>query len=265
VLALSAGVCLLATLVVGVIPAFQTRKLDLAGALKADSAGVVAGAGRAWVRSGLVLVQVSLSFVLLVGAGLLMQSLQKIRTSSPGFFDARSAGDGRPPGVGRIRCAARAEFPRTSCWSGVKALPGVESAAFGRMTPLSYGSFSETPVCRRWLSTSARRAAHRAIQRSGPGLLRDDGDPLVSGREFTRADDEKAALVLVVNENDDGSVLAWQKSDWRAVLVKGRWMQVVGVARDSKYESVRETPKPFFYVPLRQNFSRGQICLSEPR
>ena len=41
------------------------------------------------------------------------------------------------------------------------------------------------------------------------------------------------------------------------VQVKGRWMQVVGVARDSKYQSVRETPKPFFYVPLRQNFSRG--------
>src|SRR5437773_6587592 len=46
VLALSAGVCLLATVVVGVIPAIQTRKLDLAGALKADSAGVVGGAGR---------------------------------------------------------------------------------------------------------------------------------------------------------------------------------------------------------------------------
>ena len=41
------------------------------------------------------------------------------------------------------------------------------------------------------------------------------------------------------------------------VQVKGRWMQVVGVAKDSKYESVRETPKPFFYVPRRQNFSRG--------
>jgi hypothetical protein len=63
----------------------QTSKIDLAGALKADSAGVVGSRGRAWVRSGLVIVQVSLSFVLLVGAGLLIQSLQKIRTSSPGF------------------------------------------------------------------------------------------------------------------------------------------------------------------------------------
>src|SRR5712692_10230612 len=85
VLALSAGVCLVATLLLGLVPAMQTGKIDLAGALKADSAGVVGGGGRAWVRSGLVVMQVSLSFVLLVGAGLLLQSLQKIRNSSPGF------------------------------------------------------------------------------------------------------------------------------------------------------------------------------------
>src|SRR3984893_3826731 len=76
VLALSAGVCLLTTLLLGLVPAMQTSKIDLAGALKADSSGVVGSRGRAWVRSGLVVVQVSLSFVLLVGAGLLIQSLQ---------------------------------------------------------------------------------------------------------------------------------------------------------------------------------------------
>src|SRR5467141_5364442 len=85
VLVLSAGVCLLATLVMGLVPATQSGKVDLAAALKSESGGVVGGRGTAWVRSGLVLVQVSLSFVLLVGAGLLLQSLQKIRTASPGF------------------------------------------------------------------------------------------------------------------------------------------------------------------------------------
>jgi hypothetical protein len=63
----------------------HTGKIYLAGALKADSAGVVGGHARAWVRSGLVVIQVSLSFVLLVGAGLLLHSLQKIRNTSPGF------------------------------------------------------------------------------------------------------------------------------------------------------------------------------------
>src|SRR6266700_2172027 len=85
VLALSAGVCLTTTLLMGLVPSLQTRKLDLAHALKLETAAVVGGRGRAWVRSGLVLMQVSLSFVLLVGAGLLMQSLLKVRTASPGF------------------------------------------------------------------------------------------------------------------------------------------------------------------------------------
>src|SRR5437879_4314044 len=86
VLALSAGVCLVTTVLVGLIPALQTTKVDIATALKSEMAGVVGGSrGRSWLRSGLVLVQVSLSFLLLVGTGLLLQSLQQIRGTSPGF------------------------------------------------------------------------------------------------------------------------------------------------------------------------------------
>src|SRR6202040_4284571 len=85
VLALSAGVCLATTLLMGLVPTLQTGKIDLAQSMKMETAGVVGGRGRAWMRTGLVLVQVSLSFVLLVGAGLLVQSLLKVRTASPGF------------------------------------------------------------------------------------------------------------------------------------------------------------------------------------
>src|SRR5258708_13512481 len=83
------------------------------------------------------------------------------------------------------------------------------------------------------------------------------GIPLVSGREFTRADDEKAALVAVANETMAAQYWRSRNPIGERVQVKGRWMQVVGVAKDSKYETVRETPKVFFYVPLRHNFSRG--------
>jgi len=86
VLALSAGVCLISTLLLGLVPAIQTSKIDLAGALKSEMAGVVGGGhGKSWLRSGLVVLQVSLSFLLLVGTGLLMQSLQRIRNLNPGF------------------------------------------------------------------------------------------------------------------------------------------------------------------------------------
>ena len=102
VLALSAGVCLIATLLLGLVPALQTHDLDLSGALKAESAGVVGSGRRGWVRSGLVVVQVSLSFVLLVGAGLLAAEPAENKKYQPGFFDARGIGDDCQSGAGRI-------------------------------------------------------------------------------------------------------------------------------------------------------------------
>jgi macrolide transport system ATP-binding/permease protein len=256
VLALSAGVCLIATLLLGLVPAMQTGKIDLAGALKADSAGVVGGGGRAWVRSGLVVMQVSLSFVLLVGAGLLLQSLQRIRNSSPGF-STHGVLETVVPLVSAGYDAPRARSFQDELLERVKALPGVESAAFGRMTPLSYGSYSSAPIAVDGYQAPPEEQPIVQYNEVGPDYFATMGIPLVSGREFTRADDEKAALVAVVNETMAAKYWRGKNPIGERVQVKDRWMQVVSVAKDSKYESVRETPKPFFYVPLRQNFSRG--------
>jgi macrolide transport system ATP-binding/permease protein len=256
VLVLSAAVCLLATLLLGLVPAMQTSKIDLAGALKADSAGVVGSRARAWVRSGLVLVQVSLSFVLLVGAGLLIESLQKIRASSPGFsthevlftaVDLVSAGYD----------AQRAQNFQDQLIDRVKVLPGIESAAFARMTPLSYGSFSSTPISVDGYEVPPEERPTVEYNEAGPDYFATMGIPLVSGREFTRADDERAALVSIVNETMAAKFWRGRNPIGERVQVKGRWTQVVGVAKDSKYQSIRETAKPFFYVPRRQNFSVG--------
>src|SRR5262252_6729031 len=85
VLGLSAAICLVVTVAVGLVPAFQTRRLALVDSLKTEASAVMGARGRAWFRSSLVVLQVTLSFLLLVGATLLMQSLRKIRTTSPGF------------------------------------------------------------------------------------------------------------------------------------------------------------------------------------
>jgi macrolide transport system ATP-binding/permease protein len=256
VLALSAGVCVMATLLLGLVPAMQTRKIDLAGALKSDSAGVVGGGGRAWIRSSLVVVQVSLSFVLLVGAGLLLQSLKKIRNTSPGF-STHEVLDTAVNLTAAGYDAQRAQSFQDELLERVKALPGVESAAFGRMTPLSYGSFSSTPIAVDGYQPPPEEQPIVEYNEVGPNYFATMGILLVSGREFTRADDEKAALVAIVNETMAAKYWRGKNPMGERVQVKGRWMQVVGMAKDSKYESVRETPKPFFYVPLRQNFSRG--------
>jgi len=85
VLMLSAVACLVATLLLGLVPAIHSRKLDLTSALKAESGGVVGGRRRALAQSSLVLVQVALSFVLLIGSGLLLKSLRAVERTSPGF------------------------------------------------------------------------------------------------------------------------------------------------------------------------------------
>jgi len=117
VLALSAGVCLIATLLLGLVPAMQTSKIDLAGALKSDSAGVVGAVEEPGSASGLVVVQVSLSFVLLVGASLLMQSLPKNKDYQPGFFDALKCWT--LPSIWWQRDTMRSvpRVSRMSCWT----------------------------------------------------------------------------------------------------------------------------------------------------
>src|SRR5256712_6061344 len=256
VLALSAGVCLIATLLIGLVPAIQAGKIDLAGALKADSGGSVGGHGKSRVRSGLVLIQVSLSFVLLVGAGLLLQSLQKIRNTSPGF-STRNVLDSAVNLVPAGYDAQRAQSFQDELLQRVKSLPGVESAAFARMTPLSYGSFSSTTIAVDGYQPPPEEQPIVQYNEVGPDYFVTMGIPLVSGREFSRADDKKAALAAVVNETMAAQYWRGKNPIGEPAQVDGRWMQVVGLAKDSKYESVRETPKPFFYVPLRQNFSRG--------
>jgi macrolide transport system ATP-binding/permease protein len=259
VLLLSAGICLLATLLVGLVPGFQTRNLDLSGALKAESAGVVGAGGKGWVRSSLVVLQVSLSFVLLVGAGLLMQSLEKIRTTSPGFT-THTVLSTAVPLVAAAYDVQRAKTFEDELINRIQALPGVESAAFARLEPLGYGTFSSSPIAIDGYQPPPEEQPTVQYNQVGPSYFATMGIPLIAGREFTRFDDEKTALVAVVNKTMVARYWRGQNPVGQRLQVKGQWVQVVGVAADAKYESIRENPKPFFYVPLRQDFAiRGGL------
>jgi macrolide transport system ATP-binding/permease protein len=256
VMALSIGICLIVTLIVGIIPAVQTRNLDLAGALKAESSAVVGARKKAWMRSGLVVLQVCLSFVLLVGAALLLESLQKIRTASPGFSTTSVV----TTGVSLV--AAGYDVPRAKTFQDelmgrVSVLPGVQSAAFARVTPLGYGSYSSTPIAVDGYHPPLEEQPTMEYNQVSPGYFATLGIPLLSGRDFTRTDDENAPPVAIVNRTM--MTLYWGGQDpiGRRLQVKGSWARVVGVAADSKYESMRETARPFFYVPLRQDFVRA--------
>ncbi len=253
VLALSAGVGVVSTVLFGLAPAVQTSKVDLVSSLKSQSRGVLGGRGRTWGRSSLVVVQVSLSFVLLVGAGLVIQSLQRVRTASPGFSTQILSTAVNLFGAGYD--ASRARSFQDELLDRVQALGGVESAAFSRITPFSYRTYSSTPIAVDGYQAAPDEQPTVEYDEVGPGYLTTMAIPLVSGREFNRADDEAAPLVAVVNETM--AARYWRGGDpvGQRLQVRGRWMQVVGVARDAKYEDLLEAPRPFFYVPLRQNFS----------
>jgi macrolide transport system ATP-binding/permease protein len=254
VLALSAGVCVITTLLLGLVPAIQASKIDLAAALKSEMGGVVGGHGKSWVRSTLVVVQVSLSFVLLVGAGLLMQSLQKIRNGNPGF-STHGVVTTSIDLVGAGYDEQRARNFDDELMLRVRALLGVESATLSRMMPLGYRTYSSSPIAVDGYQIPPEEEPTVLYNEVGTDYFATMGIPFISGRDFTRADDEKGALVAIVNETMAAQFWKGKNPLGERVQVKGRWMLVVGVAKDAKYGNIRELPKPFFYVPLRQNFA----------
>jgi macrolide transport system ATP-binding/permease protein len=254
VLVLSTGVCLISAVFFGLVPALQSGKIDLASALKAESGGVVGGSRRAILRGGLIVVQVSLSFVLLVGAGLLLKSLGAIQNTSPGFsthgvlttsVDLTAAGYD----------TERARNFQDALTDRLQSLGGVQSVAFARVTPFSYTGYSSAPIAVDGYVIAPDEDPTVDYDEVGPGYFATMGIPLVEGREFTRADKENAPLAAVVNEVMAAKYWRGRSPVGSRLQVKGRWMQVVGTAKVSKYRNLAEARKPFFYVAMRQNIN----------
>ena len=254
VIGLSAVLCVVVTLAVGLVPAFQTRHLALADTLKTEASSVVGARGRAWVRSSLVVLQVTLGFILLVAATLLMQSLRNIRTTSPGFSTTRVF-DTSITLTAAGYDAPRAKTFQEELMQRIRALPGVEAAAYARTVPLGYGSFSSTPIAVDGYQPQPNESTDQLYNEVSPEYFATMGIPLVSGREFTRADDENAPRVAIVNQTMVARFWRGQNPIGQRLQVKGNWVRVVGLAKDSKYYSMDEAPRPFFYVPLRQYFA----------
>jgi predicted permease len=123
------------------------------------------------------------------------------------------------------------------------------------MTPFSYRTYSSAPIAVDGYDAPPDQQPTAEYNEIGPGFLSTVGVRIVSGREFTRADNERAPQVAIVDEAMAAQFWRGEDPVGRRVQVRGRWMQIVGIARAAKYHNLLETPKPFFYVPLRQNFS----------
>lgn len=246
------GICVMATLVFALVPAIHASHVDLSGALKSDGGGVLTGSSRSRLRSALVLVQVSLSFVLLAGTGLLLQSLSKMRNANPGFAtDVISTGAdlfsaGYKPD--------RAKTFITQLLDRVRTIPGVESATVTRVMPFSYNVPSSAPIEVDGYQTAPNERPEVDYVQIGDDYFATLGIPLLSGREFMRNDDENSPPVAIVNETMAAKYWPGKDALGQRLKVKDTWMQIVGIAKTTNYRTKLEKPLPFFYVPVRQNF-----------
>jgi predicted permease len=127
------------------------------------------------------------------------------------------------------------------------------------MTPFTYGVYSSAPIAVDGYVPSSQEQPVVEYNEVSPGYLTTMGIPLVSGREFTRADNETALPVAIVNDTMAAQFWSGQDPVGRRIQVRGQWLQVIGVAKLSKYRTLIETPKPFFYVPMRQSLVGGDL------
>jgi predicted permease len=263
VLVVSAATCIGSTMLFALMPAIQASHVDLSGALKIEGSGVAGSKGRSRLRSALVLVQVSLSFVLLAGAGLLLQSAQRIQNASPGFStdvivsgaDLFSAGYN----------PERAKSFHTQLLDRVREIPGIESAALARLMPFSYQVLSEARLDFDGYQPAPDEQTSLSYMEAGEDYFKTLGIPIVAGREFQRADDENALPVAIINEMMAAKYWPGKDPVGQRIKMKDRWRQIVGVAKNVNYDTKREPPRSFFYVPVRQNFSVSNSLLIRTR
>ena len=236
----------------GLIPALQAGKVDLAGSMRSEAGAVVGGKGRKHLRSVLILVQVALSFVLLTGTALHVRSVRQIQAANPGFatqnlwtsyIDFTAAGYD----------VQRSQNAEDELAERLRRTPGVQSVAFARYRPFSHSGYGTAQIAIDGYVTAPDELPSVDYSGIGPGYLATMGIPLLSGREFTRAEDEAAPAVAVVDETMAGQYWRGQDSIGKRFQMKGRWVRVVGLANASKYRSLTETKRPFFYVPMRQS------------
>ncbi len=253
VLAFTLAVSLLTGILFGLVPALAARKIDVAPSLQKTSRSVVEGGGSRYsFRNALVVVQVALSLLLLVGAGLLVRSLEKLSETDLGYrrdhlvvasLDFSSAGykDQRLANV----------YKRV--FEKVNTTPGIDEGTYS-LNGLFSGSESGDEFTIEGYQGGRKQASVR-FDEVGPNYFHVVGIPLLAGRDFNVSDDERGQPVAIANR-------AFVKKFFPKGNALGRWVRdeypagprmrftIVGVSADAKDHSLRDEVEPRLYVPV---------------
>ncbi len=259
VLAFTLGVSIAAGTLLGLVPALQSTRPELSGALRSESAGGGQPGQLRW-RNALVIAQLTVSLVLLVGAGLFLRSFQQVQSVDPGF--------GREPSAVLTFLTPATRFTPEEArvytrrlLERFRELPGVEavgSISNLHLNPLSTSSSDFNVAGFEPPGDHGAFIADRA--HVDPEFFEAAGIEILRGRNFTDADRPDTQPVVIISEAMARRF--WADGDAVGRLVLRRddedppW-RVVGVASDAKVRTLGEAPRNMVYVPYSQQLSRS--------
>jgi putative ABC transport system permease protein len=255
VLGFTAGIAVATAMLFGTGPALRGMRAHPNDALKAQGRGVV-GDGRLGLGNVLVVLQVALSLVLIVAAGLFVRTFSSLAAMNPGFDREPILVVGINAQRVQLEPAGRPELFRRAL-EAASGVPGVAFAAVSAVTPISGSTWNnrielpEGPAL-----TERDRVTY--INLVSERWFRTYGTPMIAGRDFTHADTAASPPVAIVNEtfarrfsygrNPVGTRIRQPGSGTRPSIDR----EIVGYVRDAVYRSLREPVPPTMYVPYAQ-------------
>jgi len=270
-IALAVGVTLAAVLVFAVLPAMLASSGQLASPLRYDSRAGTETRARRRVRHALVASQVALALVMLAGAALLGRSLERLQGLSLGYNPDHLSllATAFPPSVYNDS-AGKFDQHKTNALAdqlvpAYRAVPGVMAVTPALVPPfLGTGIFVGRLDLEGQTAEETKRNPVYPLEAGGGDYFRVHGIPILRGRAFTDADDDKSDLVAVVSET--AATRIWPNADpigkriryWNADTT--RWRTVIGVAGDIHYRSLREST-PEIYLPWKQSYWQGSFAI----
>ena len=255
------------SLIFGTISALFARA-NLSTGLKEGSSGAGSGLRRNRMRSALIVSQVAFSFMLLIGAGLLIRSLMKMQEVNPGFVPQRVLAMKINFNWAKYKGDDPFADVAKKVLDAVQAEPGVLSAAISSGYPLEAemitgGPNSNTFQVQGRPMQSGEAPPIASVASASPDYFKTLGIPLLAGRTFADTDDARAQQVLIVSEHLKKSL--WPNSDavgQRVTFDEGKhWSTIVGVVGDVREFGLDHAPENEMYAPIAQTSNVGTILL----
>ena len=251
---------------VGMVPALRASRTHISAALHESARSIAAGKNR--LRSGLVVLQVAGSLMLLVIAGLFARSLVAVQRSNLGF-DPQNVVELTmdPTEVGFNEAQGLAFY--NSLLGRINTLPGVQSAALTSSAPMGGIGNNDYLKISDYQNPSGQGLPLVSYGVVSPGFFETMHIPILQGRSFTNGDVSGSPYVAVVNQAFANRF--WPKQNpigkhfARVSGATNPLFEVVGVAKDSRFSGLTGPIGVFFYLPLAQNYALGSMQTLEVR